>query len=322
MNYYFILTNSCNYHCEFCIRTNVSATLQGNMNFENFRKVAEMLYHDNPDALITLTGGEPTMHPDFKSILEFSSYLFDKVCLTTNGSFDKETAMFLEEYMHRNLFVQISLDGTKDFHNRLRGENAFERAEANIELFSEVWRHLSISTTVSRDGLKNVEELAVYLNSLKFHHWKVSQEQVAQPNKNTIIPTDEWNNFVERLLPHCRYRVNIKKMFAFDIWKKYLGSADKTNFARNCSLGNGKVYITPQFDVLPCTCMNDTCGNFLSEPLKAIKERLYNLQLIEPDKASKCYKCNFKKICNGGCPGYSFKVFGKLNMGDIRCPLI
>lgn len=42
------------------------------MNFENFRKVAEMLYHDNPDALITLTGGEPTMHPDFKSILEFS----------------------------------------------------------------------------------------------------------------------------------------------------------------------------------------------------------------------------------------------------------
>ena len=80
------------------------------MNFENFRKVAEMLYHDNPDALITLTGGEPTMHPDFKSILEFSSYLFDKVCLTTNGSFDKETAMFLEEYMHRNLFVQISLD--------------------------------------------------------------------------------------------------------------------------------------------------------------------------------------------------------------------
>ena len=131
------------------------------MNFENFRKVAEMLYHDNPDALITLTGGEPTMHPDFKSILEFSSYLFDKVCLTTNGSFDKETAMFLEEYMHRNLFVQISLDGTKDFHNRLRGENAFERAEANIELFSEVWRHLSISTTVSRDGLKNVEELAV-----------------------------------------------------------------------------------------------------------------------------------------------------------------
>ena len=321
MNYYFILTNTCSYHCDFCIRANISATLHGNMDISNFRKIAEMLHNVQPDALITLTGGEPTMHPDFRTIVEFSSHLFKKVCLTTNGSFDSDTAMFLEKYMRDNLYVQISLDGTKDFHNKLRGKYAFERAEANIMLFSDVWTHLAISTTVRRYEMKNIKELAVYLNCLKFHHWKVSQEQISHPTKETIIPTAEWNNLVDKLLPLCRYRVTIKKMFAFDIWEKYLKNNNDINIVRNCSLGNKKVYVTPNFDILPCTCMNNTCGNLLVESLDVIRNRLNNLQIIEPDESSICYKCDYKRICNGGCPGYSMKVFGKYNMGDIRCPL-
>ena len=90
MNYYFILTESCNYHCNFCIRDNVSATLSGNMDYLNFRKVAELLYSAHPDAMITLTGGEPTIHPSFKEIVGFSSHLFKQVCVTTNGSFNRE----------------------------------------------------------------------------------------------------------------------------------------------------------------------------------------------------------------------------------------
>lgn len=292
------------------------------MDFVNFCKVAEMLHNAHPDALITLTGGEPTLHPDFKAIVEFSSHLFKKVCLTTNGGFDRDIAVFLEKYMRGNLYVQISLDSTKDLHNKFRGENAFERAEANIMFFSNVWTHLAISTTVRRDGMEDVEKLAVYLNRLKFHHWKVSQEQVAQPTKDTIVPTQEWNYLVDKLLLLCRYRVTIKKMFAFDIWKKYLGDSDDTSIIRNCSIGNKKVYVTPNFDVLPCTCMNNACGNLLMEPLVVITKRLNHLQMIEPDKSSICYKCDYRRICNGGCPGYSMKFFGKLNMGDIRCPLL
>lgn len=321
MNYYFILTNSCSYHCNFCIRANVSATLYGNMDLSNFRKVAEILHNAHPDAMITLTGGEPTLHPDFMDMVEFSSHLFKKVCLTTNGSFDRDIAMSLEKYMRDNLYVQISLDGTRDFHNKLRGDYAFERAVANIMLFSNVCSHLAISTTVNRYGIENIKELAVYLNGLKFHHWKVSQEQVAHPTKETIIPTMEWNNLVDKLLPLCRYRVTIKKMFAFEIWENYLENKQDKNIVRNCSLGNKKVYVTPHFDVLPCTCMDITCGNLLEESLDVIGNRLKDLQILEPDHSSVCYKCDYKRICNGGCPGYSMKVFGKLNMGDIRCPL-
>ena len=60
---------------------------------ENFRKVAELLYSAHPDAMITLTGGEPTIHPSFKEIVGFSSHLFKQVCVTTNGSFDRDTAI-------------------------------------------------------------------------------------------------------------------------------------------------------------------------------------------------------------------------------------
>lgn len=325
MNYYFILTNNCNYHCDFCIRSNVSATLKGNMDYITFCKVAEKIHCAHTEATITLTGGEPTLHPDFKSIVDKSSQTFKRVCLTSNGSFDKEIALFLKKYMRKNLFVQISLDGTKEYHNKNRGTNAFEKAVFNIDLFSDVWTHVAISTTIGRNGLEEAKKLALHLNNLHFHHWKVSQEQVAKPTKETIIPTEEWNHFVDSLLPLCHYRIMIKKMFAFDIWQNYMNNCediDSLNPSRNCVIGKGKVYITPQFDVLPCTCMNETCGNLLVESLEEINERLEQIGMINPDKSSKCFKCKYKKICNGGCPGYSMKVFNKLNMGDIRCPLL
>lgn len=295
------------------------------MDYITFCKVADSIHCAHPEATITLTGGEPTLHPDFRAIIDYSSHTFKRVCLTSNGGFGNKIALFLKKYMQKNLFVQISIDGTKEYHNALRGNYAFEKAISNIELFSDVWSHVVLSTTVGRKGFEEAKKLALYLNNLHFHHWKISQEQVATPTKATIIPTEEWNNFVDSLLPLCHYRITIKKMFAFDIWQSYMDHCediDASNIARNCAIGKGKVYITPKFDVLPCTCMDNTCGNLLVEKFEVIKDRLEQMSMINPDVSSVCFKCKYKQICNGGCPGYSMKVFNKLNMGDIRCPLL
>ena len=77
------------------------------MDYITFCKVAEKIHCAHTEATITLTGGEPTLHPDFKSIVDKSSQTFKRVCLTSNGSFEKEIALFLTKYMRKNLFVQI-----------------------------------------------------------------------------------------------------------------------------------------------------------------------------------------------------------------------
>lgn len=323
MNYYFILTEACSYHCDFCIRNNISATLKGHMNYDDFCNVAESLYLFDPHCFITLTGGEPTLHPQFDAIVTKVAGTFERVCITSNGSFDEKTAKLLAPMMRNNVYLQISLDGPQEVHDEIRGDYAFERAVNNIRLLHEVSNHIVISTTVGKDSIDHVKQLAVYLNDLNFHHWKVSQVQVENPHKDTILPTDMWNDFVDELLPLCYYRVTIKKMFAFDIWNKHLEQGySGISLNCNCGLGKNKVYITPQMDVMPCTCMDEICGNVVRDGWESLRKSLDDIGDIAPAKQSVCNTCRYKVICNGGCPGYSKKVFGKLNMGDIRCPFV
>lgn len=324
MNYYFILTTSCSYHCNFCIRENISATSQGDMNFESFKKVAEMLHDAHPRSVIILTGGEPTMHPYFKNIVDYALCLFDKVCITSNGSFSEDISNFLSVHLSDNLSLQISIDGVKEVHDKMRGMQAFDNAIENINRLQHKSEYLVISTTVGRNNINAMKDLAMYLNRLKFHHWKVSQEQVVCPTRDNIIQTMAWNKLVDTLLPLCFYRVHIKKMFAFDIWDDYIGTYENDfyDLNRNCGIGKNKIYVNPQFDVLPCTCICNTVGNLLTDSFFAIESHLKNLSNIAPDENSVCYTCKYKNICNGGCPGYSLKYYGKANMGDLRCPLL
>lgn len=296
---------------------------KGHMDYDAFCRVAEMLYHYDSDGVVTLTGGEPTMHPDFKEIVLRASQRFDRVCVTTNGSFGDDIARYLVPLMDKNVYLQISIDGTQEVHDAIRGNFAFECAVHNIKQMYDVSSHIAISTTVRKGLLHQIKELAIYFNNLSFHHWKVSQEQLQYPSKTNIILSDEWNAFVDELLPLCHFRVMVKKMFAFDIWNRYLKQRFHEDLLNcNCGLGRNKVYITPEMDVMPCTCMDDNYGNLLRDTWEDIAIKLKSLGYVVPAKQSVCYTCMYKIICNGGCPGYSKKVFGVLNMGDIRCPYI
>ena len=60
------LTNRCNFSCPFCYKN-----AQKNGNFLDYNEIAK-IYHliRGKVKYIQLTGGEPTMHPDFEKIVE------------------------------------------------------------------------------------------------------------------------------------------------------------------------------------------------------------------------------------------------------------
>ena len=63
-------------------------------------------------------------------------------------------------------------------------------------------------------------------------------------------------------------------------------------------------------------------GDLSKEPLDRIldsdKNKVFSEYQLAED--SECQSCEYKKFCNGGCIGMSYHYFGKLGMGDIRCP--
>jgi len=86
-----------------------------------------------------LTGGEPTMHPDFFSIVEHCAKRFPLVSIITNGYMLNEGHLTNLLKYKSNLSFQVNLTGDNqgyvDWFCNKRG--AFENAKNAIELLSK-----------------------------------------------------------------------------------------------------------------------------------------------------------------------------------------
>ncbi len=317
----FMITDHCNCKCFFCSRNNLSQHYN-NPKFDDCCRVFDTLSHAYPLSKLVISGGEPTLSEDFFAILNYVTPLFDKVEIQTNGTFNKEIANQLKPLLSKNVYLQFSLDGGHEKHDSIRGHGTFQQVIENLQYLQKYHTHLSISTTVTPFNIEDIISLARYLNNFQFRRLTVSYVQPLNPIKERILSAYQWNQFVDDLLAQCFYRVDVSKLYDFNLMEKFLDSGKEWHGIVNCGRGITHFYVTPTFDVLPCTCTDFKVGNLITDSILDIKQKLAAKETVCINTASVCRDCKYLTICNGGCPGLSLKVFGSENMGDIRCPKV
>lgn len=131
------ITNYCNLECPICIvqnkhnyhmtRDEFVATVDGLIEKEGFLDT------------INLSGGEPTMHPEFLDFLDIARSRFEisRVSISTNGLRIATDEAFCDELARRNVYVNLQLDAMSNPALRvLRGSGDHhgvkERALANM----------------------------------------------------------------------------------------------------------------------------------------------------------------------------------------------
>ncbi len=317
----FMITESCNCCCSFCSRNNL--VLQKKEPLPELVKGAfTKLGEEFSQSKVIITGGEPSLSQNFLQYVNYAMSTFRKVEIQTNGTFSNSLSAKLQPLLKENLFIQFSLDGMQSYHDSIRGKGVFSKVEDKLRYFSEDAEHISISMTVTAENMQSALELAKHLNDFKFRRLSVSIVQPVNPLKEKLISKEEWNSFVDKLLTLCYYRVDISKLYDFEMMDMFLLSGQLWNGYTNCGRGSSHFYVTPSFDVLPCTCIDERVGNLYADDIREIKNRLIKASKITISEDSICHSCKYLSICNGGCPGISTKVFGVPNMGDIRCPFV
>lgn len=317
----FMITDKCNCNCFFCSRNNLSRQYY-EPNIQDIYNVFDILSQAYPSSKLIISGGEPTLSKNFLKILKYATLKFEKIEIQTNGTFSQQIADELKIFLNENVYLQFSLDGVERFHDLIRGDGVFGKVVDNLLYLQDFYSHLSISTTVTPLNIESALELTKYLNGYKFRRLTVSYVQPLNPKNERVLSSATWNKFVDALLRCCYYRVDISKLYDFELMDKFLETGKKWNGIVNCGRGITHFYVTPTFDVVPCTCTNFTVGNLLSDDIAKIRKELALIEKIVVDTKSVCSKCKYLQICNGGCPGLSMKVFGKENMGDVRCPKV
>lgn len=319
---YLMLTENCNYRCDFCIRNNLSHQ-DNHISKDHIVDAMNILHHEYPNAILILTGGEPTIHPQFVEILNEAVSIFKYVQIASNGSFGEDVANNISNLLaEKNLFLQMSLDGTKETHDSIRGHGAFDRVMRNLLRMNNYWNRVGLAATVPPQNYENIKQLAIYLNDYKFHSFKVTSVVEHSDLFLKDFSNNRWNSLVDELLPLCNYNLVIQKILDFDLMDEVLNRDPNIRVTSNCGRGIQQIYVNSQMDVLACTCQQETLGNILTDDFSEIKKRIKQSSIIQISPKSVCYKCKYVHICNGGCPGYSTHFWGEPNMGDIRCPIV
>lgn len=220
------LTRRCNLKCAMCIQ------------HRHFGPPPENLYtYDpsrelSPEAWIAIlrevapfrpqvhiTGGEPTLHKGLPEILAELSRLGLGVLLQTNGLRLSDLAENLVEWNVAQL--SISLDGTRDRHNLIRGRSdAFDRTVDGLQAVLKARRRQKapgpvtvINCVISKDNLNVLDQmvpLAADLGAdvLEFHHTIFDTEtRVDKHNRLLSSSYAQTNGFtiIEPSIPRGEY---------------------------------------------------------------------------------------------------------------------
>ena len=197
-------TNDCNLKCSHCYHNREGESnvnhVQGD-NLMNFSEVKTMIddlnnltQRWNFSPRFQISGGEPLMRKDLMKILDYTLSLDMETKLLTNGTLISENKA-KELYKKGVKKLQISLDGNKETHNKIRGKDyAYDHAIKGIKNCSKESILVNVSMTLMQSNKKDLED--VIINSISGGAEIVGFQSYV-PNKNLGINDPEFINAKE-----------------------------------------------------------------------------------------------------------------------------
>jgi len=289
------LSYKCNLQCRHCYVNSISDSKK-QLSRDQVFQIFEKLYGWGV-RVIELTGGEPTIHPDFLEILQIALERFDLVAILTNGT--HVTDEFLNTFVKfpKKVVVQVDLDGaTPEYVDWFRGQPGTFRKEIDaIRKLCQQGVRLRLAMCVTPGNLCQMEQTVNLARSLGVPTIGIA----------TVIPMGRGND--PSLLLSVAETQMFLKLWA-DLQERYpnlifhLEDLAMQKAKGNCGAGTRSVTITPLGQVKLCQ-MSDIdvlCyGNIFAATNAG---ELFNLPVIsyieqlEPPTLEIC----------GDCPNLSF----------------
>jgi AdoMet-dependent heme synthase len=287
------VTNRCNLRCVHCY--------QGKEGTELDRERSRAML-DDLLALgclkLTLTGGEPLLHPDFREIYEYCTDKGFAVTLFTNAT--RFSPGLMDLLLRLPPFaVECSLHGASaPAHDAVTGvEGSFEAAKKNIlQLVEKGFRVVvkSALMSVNHQELGPLRELT--------RQWDASFHPTLR-----IFPKIEKGASVNSL----RVGDDVLKRLCASGYLPDLtseGEPDPNSREFLCNAGRQACCISAEGKVYPCVAFRWECGDLRDRSLAEIwsdSPALATLRGYREEDFEECGRCRWKRVCEF-CPGMGY----------------
>lgn len=306
------LTQRCQWKCKFCYNIWKHCKIEENnidLDFSVFKNIVDESI-SNGCNIIRLSGGEPTLHPEFKRIVKYASDKGCKIVLFTNGqNIDDNFIKFAKKY--RIMKILLSLHGMKKTHDNFTGvQGGFEHTIKVIKKLSNEGINVGVETILTKKtDEENMEKMAKLIKSLGVKDWNLMP--YVKTNSDILNRKYELNiEYADKIIKKIikEYKINIRLVCSQKLCLGMYNLDTKKNIEEryyidgNC--GSGIYWVSISFDGKIRNCphsmqyagtADEGIKNIYLNRLKPEIMRIYNL------KDERCVNCEVYNSCKGGC---------------------
>lgn len=261
------VTSACNLSCRYCFNQPRS---HEHMPLEDFQTLLGILKQAQI-FLLTLSGGEPFLHPDIDQILRLVHSKFDHATVLSNGTrITRKNLETIREIIEQKGYfpVQVSLDAKDPLTNELtRGKT--ENVLKNLEALREAGASITIAIVVSSQNIDHIIDSVLELKDITRHFHVMPIKRVP-------------------FLEGADQYLSVDRMRMSDFWKALSELRDAHDLmlrtphddcfhAKTCASGAPcmagftQVVVDPNLNVRACDrCIHAVVGNLKQEKMSQI----------------------------------------------------
>ncbi len=336
-------TNMCNLRCKHCYQR-ADKPLPDELTLKEKLMVVDQLDRAGV-ASIALSGGEPTMHPDFYRIVAEIASRGMYAAVATNGWFFAELENLKKAKKAGLRYVEISLDSANPKkHDWFRGvPGAWERAVKALKNAVKLGISNALAVTITKANIGEVEDMIDLAESLgvqrviffnfvpvgrgKENMWldldPVEREEVLR----TLFREMKKRKDLQIVSTAPQYgRVSLQLSGGKEVAPTHFYVGDDpivrsvAEFVGGC--GAGRIYagIQPNGDVIPCVFLPIPVGNLRSRTFWDIWSNSPLMKLLRDRSKLKgfCKDCPYRNVC-GGCRARAYAYYRDPMAPDPGC---
>ena len=273
------LTHLCNYDCFFCYNDRIDRNAA--LTLEEYSEVLQQLA-DMAVLNLSLTGGEPLVHPAFFAIGSEARKLGFVVRIKSNGHLIRgEVARRLVDEV-APYQIDLSLHGaTAATHDRqTRHPGSFDQLLKNIDEMQQLGLRLKLNCTLTAWNEHEVGEIFKLTDRLGLRvdfNASVSPKDDGNTDPLRISPTSAGMAALARLLEE-RHAAN--QPDDLDIVRETSLGGSAPQVKRHCGAGSSSVTVDQWGNVMPCVQWRRVAGNIRQAPIAEIWTTSSELQAV------------------------------------------